>query len=118
MHQRLIAMGDDTNRNVSSLLVNPVQAREAHQWAAVVCDAQYGAIDMQQLFTVDERATANLLAPRVDIITNVADPTFIAQDLPSTIHMDVTPPLESATVAAKGVRFVAVGLRKLAERRV
>jgi hypothetical protein len=50
--------------------------------------------------------------PVEDIITTVGDPASVAQDLPPTIHMDVTPPLESATATPNGVRFVAVGLAK------
>ena len=57
----------------------------------------------------------NLVAPRGNIITSVGDPTSVAHDLIPTIHTDVTPPLRAEAEAPKGVRFVAVGLRKLSE---
>ena len=105
------------NRNVASLLVNPVHARGTHLWAAFVCDAHCRAIDLQQSFTVDERATSSLVAPRGNIITTTGDPASVAHDLSSTIQLDVTSPLAYATEAPKGVRFVAACLRKLAEWR-
>ncbi len=112
-------MGGNTNRTVASLLVIPVQARGAHQWAAFVCDVHCEAIDLQQSFTVGERATTNLVAPRGNIIIIAGDPTSVAQqDIPPTIQLDVTPLLASAAVAPKGVSFVATSLRKLAEWRV
>ena len=85
-------MGGETNRIVTSILANPVQASEAHQLVAFVCDAHHGAMYLQQSFTVDERTKANLVAPRGNIITTVGDPSSVAQYLPPTIHMDVTPP--------------------------
>jgi hypothetical protein len=45
------------------------------------------------------------------------DLSSVAHDFPPTIFMDVTTPLNAATTSAKDVRFIAQGLRKLAEWR-
>ena len=76
----------------------------------------------KQSFTVEERTKANLVAPRGNIITTTGDQSAItgepvAHDLSPTIQLNVTPPLAFAAAAPKGVRFVAAGLRKLAEWR-
>jgi len=113
LHQRLIAMGGSTNHSVASMMVNPVQAFATHQWDVFVCNAHVDALSLQQSFTVAEHATANLMAPRRNIITTAGDPSSGAQDLPPTIHADVKPPLDSGATAPKGVRFVAASLRKL-----
>jgi hypothetical protein len=64
-----------------------------------------------------ELNTANLIATRGSNITNVGDPSSVAQDLPPTIQTDVTPSMDVDAAAPKGVRFVAAGLRKLSEWR-
>ena len=62
-----------------------------------------------------ELNTANLIAPRGNIITTVGDPNSVAQDLPPTIQTDVSPSLDAAAVAPRGIGFVAAGIRKLSE---
>ena len=94
-----------------------MHASETQEWATFICGAHADALGLQQSFTVFERTTANLGAPRGNIISTVNDPSSVAQELPATIHTHVTPPLDAAAAAPKGVRFVAAGMRKLAEWR-
>ncbi len=70
---------------------------------------------LQASFTLLELQTVSLVAPRVDIITSAGDTASVATDLPPPLAMDVTPPLQKAAKAPKGVRFVAAGMRRLAD---
>jgi len=115
MHQRLVAMGGNTNRFVVMMMINPVHVAATQHWDAFVCNAHADALTLKHSFTVAEHTTANVMAPRGTIITTAGDPSAIAQDLPPTIHPDVTPTLDSSATTPKGVRYVIAYLRKLTE---
>jgi hypothetical protein len=99
------------------MLVDPVTATASQQWASYATQTHEDALRLEQSFTVHDQATANLDAPRGNFTSRVGDPVSVSQDLPLTLHMDFTPSLDVATVASKGVQFVAAGLHKLAEWR-
>ena len=56
----------------------------------------------------------SIVAPSGNIITSAGDTASVALDLPPPLAMDVTPSLQEAAKAPEGVRFVAAGLRRLA----
>jgi hypothetical protein len=60
------------------MLVNPVQASATQQWATFVCDAHAVALGLQLSFTIADRATANLMAPRENVISTAGNPSSVA----------------------------------------
>jgi hypothetical protein len=71
-------MGGSTNRAVAYMLLNHENVTDTQKWATCACDAHVEALGMRQSFTVDEHATARLLAPRGNIISTVKDPSSAA----------------------------------------
>ena len=113
----MVAMGGITDRDVVAILVGLANTINNDRWATCVCDAHSKVLQLQRSSTVAEHGTANLIAPRRNIIVSAGDPSSIAHDIPPMAHTDVTPSLYVATVTPKEVRLVAFGLKKLAEWR-
>jgi hypothetical protein len=58
-----------------------------------------------------------LFAPRGLVITVRGDPNSVAKDLPSTVDTDGLPAGPISPGSARGVKHIAVGMRRLSDRR-
>jgi hypothetical protein len=106
-------MGGSTNREIATTLNNPEAARATKDWAHAVCRAHEEAKQLQFSFSPAELYTADLIAPKENIIFSAGDPTSMVLDLPATIETKVMPELLESTIAPQGIRFVAANIRKL-----
>jgi hypothetical protein len=96
------------------MLVNPVAFRDSKSWAKFVCTALSEARLLEQSFTLDEHSTANLVAPRGNIIISAVDPPQLPNtSFPPFARTSCILQLVKAATTPKGVRFVAAGIWKL-----
>ena len=58
-----------------------------------------------------------MMLPRGNVITDAGDPDSVNLDLQDTINCEVLPPLEQAAGKPRGYKYIAAGLRRLAEWR-
>ncbi len=112
LQQRLTTIGGRTNRSVALMLATPTAFRGSQPWTNFVCTAHSEACVLEQSVTVAEHSTANLIAPRGNIITSVGDPSSIAQDLLPANCTDVIPHLVEVVAASKGVKFIPASIHK------
>jgi len=108
-------MEDAATTKTIALLEDPSASKELGQdWAINATSAHAEAIALHASFTPQELLTVSLVAPRGNIITS-GDTSSVATVKPPPMDVDVTPTLLKVARAPKGVRFVAAGLRRLAE---
>ncbi len=83
------------------------------EWAHHVFEAHREAKLAQTSFTPEQIHIADLIAP----IFSAGDPTSVVKDLTPIIETNVVQELLESVAAPKGVRFVAVKVRKISEWR-
>jgi hypothetical protein len=88
---------------VAAGLQNPSEAANSIEWAKHVCEAHKQAKLNQDSFTVEELYTADLAAPRGNLIFSAGDPLSVVEDLSPTIETDVIPILLESTADPKGI---------------
>jgi len=106
-------MGGTTTARAATLLADPAGISSSHAWDASLMVAHREALELHVSFTGPELHTVSLMAPRGNIIQTAGDPSSTDIALTPTLNVEIMPSLTEAARASKGVRFVAVGLRRL-----
>ena len=110
-------MGGTTTTWAATLLADPYVVNDIYAWAASLFEAHSAALALQSSFTGPKLHTISLVAPRGNIIQSAGDLGSFALALTPALDVDVTPALEEATKAPKGVRFVSAGMCRLQDWR-
>ena len=115
LQQRLTTIGGRPNKKVAAMLVEPAAYINSQPWTNFARTAHQDAKRLDLSFTIPEHYTANLIAPRSNIIFSACDPESIAQGLSCAIATLIIRKLHEAAATPKGVRLIAACIQKLAD---
>ncbi len=93
LQQRLTTMGESTSRETAASLFGPAASVHNKQWAECAVETHAEVLALRTSFSAAKRHTADLLAPRGNIIFSAGDPPSVVDDLPSTIEDEEIPEL-------------------------
>ena len=110
-------MGGAAPRRAAAHLLSTLEQVDRGGWTTHLLMAHQAAMDLRKSFTHDDLQMAFLLAPRGLVITIPSDPRSAAKELPPTMDTDVLPPRPLSPGSARGVKYIAAGIRRLSNWR-